>query len=654
MSKNLKQHGEQKNLLLNQYDKILNSERLLSFDVKRDDIEERIQNLSNEKFIVSICGQMNSGKSTLLNSYIFGDLVLPFYDTTQTAKLTIINYSDSPYFEPVFYDQNEWEQVTSSFKNDEEFKESLNLADEAGINLNKIFDKRKTEKINDLKKLTDYVAIPVNGGIYSPFVNYVNLYYPNEILKEVTVVDTPGINDPNQLRERITLDWVKKSDAVLYVTYAKGAFTEDDYNFIQKNLIHIPRENMIIAVNKSDTVEDINSIGQWLDTLSDNDKFLKGKIFDKQTPRVFVSSLGELIRKMTENGIDLTEDLKYYFDAFKKGIDFTQSDNNNIEKLGKVIEEKLVRDKGSKLIKSHKEFVESLFKRIIQSIDLQLSTNRMKQEDYSKDTEELQNELDNLQKQSEKIDRKLIDLDSKGRKLSYNLSNEQEKDVIKTKTAIVEDIENKLNSLEYIDLFYDQVPWILKSSFENHVGLLERSFEKLTNSYNEEVEKEIEEFVDELSQYQLFSKDFIRSSFNLSTYEVCRDFRETVDNYLSREVVEEMIASVTSRWSRFWNTEKGRKQSVGFFKNESNDIVTKIIDSIRKRSIDEISEHVKRVFEELNAKAKSLIRERNNSKRDILKNQSDKANSLMTLKEEEQSLIQTKNEIVLNEKEIIS
>jgi hypothetical protein len=38
----------------------------------------------------------------------------------------------------------------------------------------------------------------------------------------VTIVDTPGINDPNKIRESITLEWVKKiSDAVVYVTNAK-------------------------------------------------------------------------------------------------------------------------------------------------------------------------------------------------------------------------------------------------------------------------------------------------------------------------------------------------------------------------------------------------------------------------------------------------
>jgi septin family protein len=116
MGINIEQHAKEKKLLLSQYDKILKSEYLLKFDINIDDIFERVENLKNERFFISICGQMNSGKSTLLNSYIFGDLILPFDNTTQTAKLTIMEYSEKPYFEPVFYTEKEWDQVKKRFQ----------------------------------------------------------------------------------------------------------------------------------------------------------------------------------------------------------------------------------------------------------------------------------------------------------------------------------------------------------------------------------------------------------------------------------------------------------------------------------------------------------------------------------------------------------
>lgn len=652
MQNNLNELVKQKELILKHYEKILKNEMLLSYDIKKEDILERVKNLKDERFIVSICGQMNSGKSTLLNSYLFGDLILPYSDTTQTAKLTIINYSEKPYFEPVFYTQNEWDEVKKSYRGNEEFNESLKIAEGAEININHILEK-KSEKIYDLKMLSKYVAVPKHGGVYSPFVNYVNLFYPNEILKDVTMVDTPGINDPNKLREKITLEWVKKSDAVLYVTWALGAFTEDDFSFIDKNLLHIPKDNMVIAVNKSDNSDNTESIKEWMDSLLDTEKFRYRKIYDKSTPRVFVCSLGELIRKMNEKSISLNEELKFSFNKYSNSKDdYTNKENNKIEILGKEIEEKLVKNKGAKLLDSHKEFIESLFKRINNIIDLKLDSNKVGQSDYDKDNEQLQLDLDNLEKQKQKIEKEFKELDFKKRKLINDLSNKQDRSVRNLKEDIVTEIRKEISKIDNIKLFYDQVPWILKKTFDNNIDILANTFKELTDAYNNEVENEIESFVNVLSRYQLFSKDFVRSSFNLSTFEISREFTEFINNNLTRNHIESMIEGITSGWARFFNTETGRRQSVEFLTNKTDEIIGNEITSVQKQARDEIRESVNKVFDELNSMANVLINERVDSKKKAMKKKADKEKELQELKEEEQKLIQTKNDIILSEKEI--
>lgn len=652
MQNNLKVHAEQKELILKNYEKILKNEMLLSYDIKKEDIQERVKNLEKERFILSICGQMNSGKSTLLNSYIFGDLILPYSATTQTAKLTIINYSDKPYFEPVFYTQNEWDQVKKYYKGNKEFEESLELAEKAKININDILEKKKSEKINDIKMLFKYVAMPEHGGVYSPFINYVNLFYPDVKLKEVTIVDTPGINDPNKLRENITLEWVKKSDAVLYVTWALGAFTEDDFSFIDKNLLHIPKDNIVIAVNKSDIPDDTESIDKWLNGLFDDEKFRHRDTLNKSTLRVFVCSLGELIRKMNEKKIELNKDLKFHFDRYSKSKDYTKKEYNNIDILGKAIEEKLIKNKGAKLLDSHNEFIKSLFTRIKDVINLKLESNKNGQSDYEKDNEQLQLDIDNLEKQKQKIEKEYKELDFKKRKLITDLSNKQDISARTLKEDIVSEIRKEISNIDNIKLFYDQVPWILKKTFDNNIDILANTFKELTIAYNKEVENEIESFVNVLSRYQLFSRDFVRSSFNLSTFEIREKFTENINKNLTRSHIETMIEGITSGWARFFNLEIGRRQSVEFLTNKTDEIIGNEITSVQKQARDEIRESVNKVFDELNSMANVLINERVDSKKKAMKKKTDKERELQELKEEEQKLIQTKNDIILSEKEI--
>ena len=71
-----------------------------------------LDNMLKENFIISICGQMNSGKSSFLNYLLFKrDNILPVDPTPWTAKLTKVHYGERDYIEIFFYTKSEWEEL---------------------------------------------------------------------------------------------------------------------------------------------------------------------------------------------------------------------------------------------------------------------------------------------------------------------------------------------------------------------------------------------------------------------------------------------------------------------------------------------------------------------------------------------------------------
>jgi len=85
---------------------------------------------------------------------------------------------------------------------------------------------------------------------------------PAELLKEVHIVDTPGTNAIIREHERLTTDFVPRSDLVLFVTSADRPFTETERAFLQT--IRDWGKKIVIVVNKIDIV----------DTQTDRDRVL--------------------------------------------------------------------------------------------------------------------------------------------------------------------------------------------------------------------------------------------------------------------------------------------------------------------------------------------------------------------------------------------
>lgn len=161
---------------------------------------EEITNRLNEPLRVAVVGIMKAGKSTLMNS-LLKEKILFTGKVTTTYTVTWFKYGDTPELEVVFRD-----------------------------------GRSKRASVDELEKWTTWNAVKKNSDINN--VQHVIIYYPNEILKQIELIDTPGINSIGKTdsdnteqaiigqAEKDTIKHVSLADAVLY-TFVRTAGSVD-------------------------------------------------------------------------------------------------------------------------------------------------------------------------------------------------------------------------------------------------------------------------------------------------------------------------------------------------------------------------------------------------------------------------------------------
>src|SRR5574339_148986 len=82
--------------------------------------------------------------------------------------------------------------------------------------------------------------------------------YPLPLLKELNIVDTPGTNAVIRYHERLTDEFVPRSDLVLFTTSADHPLTESERQFLERILAW--GKKVVFALNKADIIEDDSAL----------------------------------------------------------------------------------------------------------------------------------------------------------------------------------------------------------------------------------------------------------------------------------------------------------------------------------------------------------------------------------------------------------
>src|SRR5512140_875919 len=88
--------------------------------------------------------------------------------------------------------------------------------------------------------------------------NFAIYTYPLPLLKELNIVDTPGTNAIIRHHERLTDEFVPRSDLVLFVTSADHPLTESERQFLDRILAW--GKKIVFALNKADILENESAL----------------------------------------------------------------------------------------------------------------------------------------------------------------------------------------------------------------------------------------------------------------------------------------------------------------------------------------------------------------------------------------------------------
>ncbi len=99
---------------------------------------------------------------------------------------------------------------------------------------------------------------------------------PADLLREISIVDTPGTNAIMREHEALTADFIPRSDLVLFITSADRPFTESERTFLEK--IRDWGKKIVLVVNKIDILAGESEVKQVVDFVTNAAQKLIGEI----------------------------------------------------------------------------------------------------------------------------------------------------------------------------------------------------------------------------------------------------------------------------------------------------------------------------------------------------------------------------------------
>lgn len=251
-------------------DRIIENIKPYAMDIDISDIESIRKSfiLKTEDFFredrklnIGIIGRVKAGKSSFLNTFLFnGQDVLPKAVTPKTATLTKIEYSSENSIEIEYYTAAEWRALEENSKVDSQLgeykvaREIVEMVKQRNLNpydfISKGSESITFESYDKLmNELNQYVG---ENGKYTPLVKSAVLYVNKEELKEISIVDTPGLNDPIASRTDKTKQFIELCDVVFFLSKATGFLDTGDVDLLTAQLPHKGVKKLVLVCSRFD------------------------------------------------------------------------------------------------------------------------------------------------------------------------------------------------------------------------------------------------------------------------------------------------------------------------------------------------------------------------------------------------------------------
>ena len=392
-------------------------------------LKAEIKRAEEQKLTIGVIGQMKAGKSTFLNSFIFGDTVLPAATSPMTASLSYITYGAEKKLVAEFYTPDEWAELRSTAQlplseGDEstaqgaKIKAAKELVSKSGkiSQINSLLGKTKEDSFSNL---IDYVGA---DGKYIAITKAVTLYYPLEYLKGVEIVDTPGFNDPIVSREERTRQFLKQADVSLLLLYAGRAFDASDRDILFKDVRNCGIGKILIGVNKYD----INvAQGETPAEITQNtEQALRQAAYEIQddsisemlneTHPIPFSAEMALLSKLPMSRIQADEVLLHHYkrccETFEVSSQSELYERSLVESLNEAVRDVIERDKVEILLRKPVNMIQAAGNKHLSDIQNALTLAESQVKVLEMPDDELEDREDQLAKAERKLNRKIDSL----------------------------------------------------------------------------------------------------------------------------------------------------------------------------------------------------------------------------------------------------
>lgn len=228
-----------------------------NFQIKTEDFYRE-----NRKLNIGVVGQVKAGKSSFLNTLLFGgNEILPKASTPKTATLTKMEYSEENIIQIEYYSLDEWEVLEDNAVvdlDDEIYtsaREIVDMVKRNGVNphqyLEKGFDRIEFESYEELiTSLNDYVG---EDGKFTPIVKAVTLFLNKEEFRGLSIVDTPGLNDPIASRTIRTKEFMEVCDVVFFLSQSGSFLDKSDWILLSSQLPQKGVKKLVLVASKYDS-----------------------------------------------------------------------------------------------------------------------------------------------------------------------------------------------------------------------------------------------------------------------------------------------------------------------------------------------------------------------------------------------------------------
>lgn len=323
---------------------------LSNFKIKTDDFYRE-----NRKLNIGVVGQVKAGKSSFLNTLLFdGKEILPKASTPKTATLTKMEYSEENIIQIEYYSAEEWEVLKDNAVidlDDEVYtsaREIVELVKKKGFDPHPYFEK-KTDRIkfdtyDDLiERLNDYVG---EDGKYTPIIKAVTLYLNKEDFRGLSIVDTPGLNDPIPSRTIRTKEFMEVCDVVFFLSQAGSFLDKSDWNLLSSQLPQKGVKKLVLIASKYDSgIRDVLRVQDEDDIFGDDDNTADNipkacKIIKKKLRKRAKSKVDEFVKdlELRDSSSELIEVIKQCSDPIMVSSLVYNMTNKNQEEY--TLEEK--------------------------------------------------------------------------------------------------------------------------------------------------------------------------------------------------------------------------------------------------------------------------------------------------------------------------